>query len=289
MGYRGPPKHLYVRILVAIVLSITLVLTIVTGLTIRDSQRRLRDELVEHGFNQLKVLTYAASVYMAHQDAHQLILTGEAATTGGHPLFVAFYAPTGALLAAVAAPMAPDAARITFGDLPRQAQRSGDAQIRWSADYLELAQPIDYQGLPVGVVALRMSAEDLEASFYRELTQSLLTTLVLIAVLSLVIGLLLRQIVIKPLARLNAASDQISRGAWVPPPGQERQDELGQLARSFERMLSALHARESELREQVAATQQLNAELDARVARRTAELNLSQLNEGSKYQHQGPG
>jgi signal transduction histidine kinase len=199
-------------------------------------------------------------------------LTGEAATQGGTPLFVAFYAMTGTLLAAAAYPMAPDAARTTFGDLPQLAQHSYAEQIRWSAEYLELAQPIIYQGQPVGMAALRLGTEELTAAFYRELVQSTATTLILTVVLSLVIGLLLRQIVIAPLRRLSAASDQISLGDWVSPPGQERADELGTLARSFGQMLSALHAREQQLHEQVAATQQLNAELDARVVKRTEEL-----------------
>jgi anti-anti-sigma regulatory factor/HAMP domain-containing protein len=267
------PQNLYLRVLLAMIGSITIVLAILTAFTLSDSQARLKDEMLDRGQNQLKVLIHASSVYFAQQDAHQLILTGQAATEGGQPQFVAFYSPAGELLAAAAAPSAPDTARVAFGELPQLAQASGSNQVRWTDDYLEIAQPVIYYGQPSGIVALRFGAEGLAASFNRELTQSIITALILVVVLNVVVGLLLRQFMIVPLRRLAATSDQISGGVWVTPADQDRSDEFGKLARSFGQMVKTLQAREAQLQEQVSAVKSLNAELDARVAERTHELN----------------
>jgi anti-anti-sigma regulatory factor/HAMP domain-containing protein len=273
MRQRWLPQSLYFRVLLAVIVSITIVLTVLTALTVSDSQVRLKEDMLERGQNQLKILIHASSVYVAQQDAHQLILTGEAATQGGQPQFVAFYSVAGELLAAAAAPNAPDAARVGFGDLLQLSRTSGTNQVRWSDNYLEIAQPIVYQGQQAGTVAVRLGAEGLAADFNRELTQSIITALILVVALSLVVGLLLRQFIILPLRRLSAASDQISEGVWAMPAGQERADEFGKLARSFGQMVKALQAREAQLQEQVAEVQSLNAELDARVVERTHELH----------------
>jgi anti-anti-sigma factor len=273
MYQRWLPQNLYFRVLLALIISITMVSAVLTALIVSDSQARLRDDMLERGQNQLKVLSYASSVYFAQQDTHQLILTGEAATGGGQPQFVAFYSAAGELLATAAAPNAPDTARVAFGDLLQLAQTSGANQVRWANGYLEIAQSIVYQGQPSGAVAVRFGTEGLEAEFNRELLQSIITALILVVVLNLVVGLLLRQFIIQPLRRLSAASDQISAGAWVIPVGQERSDEFGKLARSFGQMVKTLQTREAELQEQVAAVQSLNAQLDARVVERTHELH----------------
>jgi anti-anti-sigma regulatory factor/HAMP domain-containing protein len=273
MRQRWLPQHLYLRVLLAMIISITVVLTATTAVTVRESQMRLKGELLERGQNQLKVLIRTSSVYFAQQDAHQLILIGEAATEGGQPQFVAFYSVTGELMAAAAAPDAPDNARVSFGDLPGLAQATDANQVRWTDNFFEIAQPIVYQGQQAGIIALRFGLDGLADDLSRELRRSSITTLILVVVLSLVLGLLLRQFIIAPLRRLSAASDQIARGVWITPAEQERADEFGALARSLSQMVKALHARESQLREQVAAVQSLNTELDTRVIERTHELH----------------
>jgi anti-anti-sigma factor len=270
---RWLPPNLYLRILILTLISIALVLAAITGFSLSESQARLRGEMLEQAQGQLRVLTHAASVYAAQEDAHQLILTGQAATTGGQPQFVAFYSPAGELMAAAAAPSSPDAARVAFGDLPQLAQTSGASQVRWTETHLEIADPIVYQGQPAGTVAVRLGLEELAENYRRELLRSITMSAILLVALVLVIGLLLRQFVIVPLRRLSAASDRISTGEWIAPPGQERSDELGTLARSFDQMLKTLRAREAQLHDQVAAVQLLNNELDARVVERTHKLH----------------
>lgn len=263
---------LYFRVLAAVVITIMIVLGTSTAISLRTSQERIKQELLDRGQDELRVLKHTSSVYMSQRDTHQLILTATAVTNGGQPLFAAFYGPQGELLAAAAAPSAPDSARQAFGDLPLQAQASGEEQLRWADGVLEIVQPVIYYGQPAGTIAVRFGTDSLRADYERELTESLITVSLLALTLSLLVGLLLRQLIIVPLRKLSAASDQISAGNWIIPTGHERSDEFGTVARSFGQMVQALQARETQLQEQIVAVQALNSELDERVAERTAEL-----------------
>jgi hypothetical protein len=132
MFRRWLPQNLYLRVLLAMAVSITIVLAGVTALTITDSQARLKQDMLERGQNDAKILIHAASVYVAQRDAHQLTLTATAATESNQVQFVAFYDETGALLAAAAAPDAPATTRAPFGDLLQQARASANNVARWS-------------------------------------------------------------------------------------------------------------------------------------------------------------
>lgn len=269
---RWSPPGLYFRVLAALVTAIIIVLGISTVVSVSTSQARLRQDLLDRGQDELRVLKLSSSVYFSQRDTHQLILIAKAATDGGQPLFVAFYDSQGSMLAAAAAPDAPDTARRTFDTLPQQAQSTGTEQIRWAEDALEIVQPVVYYGEPSGAIAMRIGTASLRADFERGLFSSIITTLMLTLILSLLVGLLLRQLIIVPLRRLSAASDQISAGNWIIPSGHERSDEFGTVARSFGQMVQTLQARETQLHEQVVAVQALNTELDERVAERTQEL-----------------
>src|SRR5689334_5577507 len=117
----------------------------------------------DRGHNYAKILTHASSVYVAQNDTHQLILTAKAATEDDQVQSVAFYSEDSELLATAAAPNAPATARASFGDLPLRTQTGKVAVERWSNGFLEIAQPIVYQGQQSGSVALRFDASDLEA------------------------------------------------------------------------------------------------------------------------------
>lgn len=263
---------LYTRVLSALVVSIVLVLGVFTTINTLIIQDRLRDGLLENGRRELRILTQTASVYMAQNDAHQLILTAKAVTEGGQPLFVAFYDPDGALIAAAGAPSASNEARRGFGDLPQRAQASGAEQLYRETGFLEVVRPIVYQGEPAGTLAVRLSDEAVRTELQREIFEGALTATLLAIILSLVVGLLLRSFIILPLRRLTTEAEQISTGSWIVPAGHDRSDDFGRLARSFGTMLQALQSREHQLQEQVAAVQSLNTVLDSRVAERTRKL-----------------
>jgi anti-anti-sigma factor len=267
------PQRLYFRVLFALVSAIAVVLAGMTALNISNTEERLKSDLIQRGQNQAQILAYAANLFLANKDTRGLSLIART-TTGNHQAEeVAFYSETGALVAGDAADDAPMQARATFDDILSQLKPGDASAQRWSNGYLEIAQPIIYAFKRIGTVAIRIGTGDLETSRASALTQGIITALVLVTLLSLLVGVLLRQLVIVPLQRLSTATALIGGGTWVMPAGQARSDEFGQLARSFGQMVTDLQTRETQLHEQVAQVQALNAELDGRVAERTLELH----------------
>ena len=257
---------LYPRILLALVCSNILVLAIMTVLDQRNSQARLSDDLLKRGNGTAQILANAANLFVANTDLRGLSLLARTATTNNQAEYVAFFSATGDLLSAAAADGAVAAARLPFSDLT-----VGGSQ-RWMNGYLEITAPIIYAYKPIGTVALRIGTAELNADRVQTVMQSIITALLVLLALSIVVGLLLRMLVILPLRQLSVTAEQIVAGTWTSPRGQGRCDEIGQLARSFNQMIVSLQTRESQLQEQVAAIQTLNAELDMRVGTRTQEL-----------------
>ena len=263
---------LYPRILLALVGSNLLVLVLMTAVDQRNSQAHLSDELLQQGNGQVQILAAAANLFVANADLRGLSLLARTATGNNQAAYVGFFAPSGDLLAAAAADGAAVEARAPFADLSTQPQPTASKSSRWVNGYLEITAPIVYAYKPIGTVALRLSTAGLEADRIQTLMQGSLTAFLVLLVLSLTTGLLLHRLVILPLHQLSGAAEQISVGVWTTPQGQARHDEIGQLARAFSQMITALQSREQQYQEQVAAVQRLNADLDARVAARTQEL-----------------
>ncbi len=257
---------LYPRILLALVCSNILVLASMTVIDQRNSQARLSADLLKRGNGTAQILANAANLFVANTDLRGLSLLARTATTNNQAEYVAFFSATGDLLSAAAADGAVAAARLPFSDLT-----VGGSQ-RWMNGYLEITAPIIYAYKPIGTVALRIGTAELNADRVQTVMQSIITALLVLLALSIVVGLLLRMLVILPLRQLSVTAEQIVAGTWTSPRGQGRCDEIGQLARSFNQMIVSLQTRESQLQEQVAAIQTLNAELDMRVGTRTQEL-----------------
>ena len=263
---------LYPRILLALVCSNILVLAIMTVLDQRNSQARLSDDLLKRGNGTAQILANAANLFVANTDLRGLSLLARTATTNNQAEYVAFFSATGDLLSAAAADGAVAAARLPFSDLTVQPDLAAGGSQRWMNGYLEITAPIIYAYKPIGTVALRIGTSELDADRVQTVMQSIITALLVLLALSIVVGLLLRMLVILPLRQLSVTAEQIVAGTWTSPRGQGRCDEIGQLARSFNQMIVSLQTRESQLQEQVAAIQTLNAELDMRVGTRTQEL-----------------
>jgi signal transduction histidine kinase/CheY-like chemotaxis protein len=100
-----------------------------------------------------------------------------------------------------------------------------------------------------------------EADFMEQIDASTRTTILLCIaalIVATVIGILTSRWVIKPILRLNTAAKEIAKGEWDKTVQIRRSDELGELAKSFNRMASQL--------------QESFETLEQRVANRTAEL-----------------
>ncbi|WP_199320663.1 hybrid sensor histidine kinase/response regulator [Leptolyngbya sp. FACHB-261] len=82
-------------------------------------------------------------------------------------------------------------------------------------------------------------------------------------VLATLLGIFTARRIVQPILRLSVAAEALSEGHWDQAVPLRREDELGVLARAFNRMAG-------QLRESFVALEQRNEELESRVAARTA-------------------
>ena len=88
-------------------------------------------------------------------------------------------------------------------------------------------------------------------------------------IIALVLGALLARGLSRPVAELRAGAKALTEGRYHKPLEVGSNDELGELSRAFNSMAAEIERRDSEIR-------QFNAELQARVDERTAELEQAQ-------------
>ncbi|VXD24032.1 putative Histidine kinase [Planktothrix serta PCC 8927] len=82
-----------------------------------------------------------------------------------------------------------------------------------------------------------------ESDFMEQINANTRTTIILCSLALLgatLIGLLTAQWIVKPILQLNVAAKQIAQGEWKQTLNLKRKDELGQLAKSFNRMAKQL-------------------------------------------------
>jgi HAMP domain-containing protein len=126
-----------------------------------------------------------------------------------------------------------------------------------SSDILTVIAPMENSatGRPFGAVRVQLSIEHILDAVRRQVGLASLVAATILG-LGVLTSLLLARRVTQPVARLTAAAAAVEAGAFEPETlGSvvERQDELGQLARVFQRMAQEVHAREERLQQEVQA------------------------------------
>ena len=91
--------------------------------------------------------------------------------------------------------------------------------------------------------------------------------------IALLMGLFTSKWIIQPILSLTSASVKLSKGQWDETLPVERSDELGVLAASFNSMVQQLRESFAVLATKNREIHKLNEDLEARVAKRTAELH----------------
>ena len=118
---------------------------------------------------------------------------------------------------------------------------------------------------PLAVLNIRVENRAI-ANFERNLVGTFSLALIVVMLLGVTtIMFLLRTTVTSRLSRLQAAAQSVAKGKYGQQVPETGQDELGQLAHSFNLMAGAIQQREASLNE-------LNQSLEQRVAERTVEL-----------------
>jgi HAMP domain-containing protein/AraC-like DNA-binding protein len=143
----------------------------------------------------------------------------------------------------------------------------------YDGQFLKVVAPVtDAEGNVTSATLVAIPVERVEEALRQQLQ---LTALVIAAVLSvgLLVSVILTRRVTQPVAQLTAAAADIESGIFAMEDlagAAQRADELGQLARVFQRMAREVYAREQRLKQQV---QQLRIEIDqVKKARQVAEI-----------------
>jgi hypothetical protein len=151
---------------------------------------------------------------------------------------------------------------------------SGETSSRLEGDVLTVIAPIvnPTTGARVGAAIVDLSTRRIFDTLRRNLEAAALLAVIVLC-LGVAASTILARRVTQPVAQLTAAAAAIEAGASVPSTLGDvtrRRDELGQLARVFERMAREVYAREERLQQQVQA---LRIEIDqAKRARQVAEI-----------------
>jgi hypothetical protein len=138
---------------------------------------------------------------------------------------------------------------------------------------LKVAAPItDAQGQVVGMTLVYLPTGRVRSAMTRQLLLAAVVAAFVLAV-GLLTSIILGRRIAEPVARLTAAAAQIEDEVFDPENLVDvaaRTDEMGQLARVFQRMARQVYAREQQLKQQV---QELRVEIDqVRRARQVAEI-----------------
>lgn len=144
---------------------------------------------------------------------------------------------------------------------------------RFAQDHLFLYRPVIRDGQTIGTIGLVASSEELHERLvsYGKISGMVLAVCIGLAAL---LGYFLQRMISKPVTNLAATALLISEGKdYSVRAVAETDDELGQLAASFNHMLAGIHERDSTL---VAANRELKHQIDARMQ---AEKDLKSLNE----------
>jgi signal transduction histidine kinase len=153
-------------------------------------------------------------------------------------------------------------------------------QVAYQADEFVVIQPLhgqeysyQYRSDVIGAVVIITDLTPLHTRLQQGFLVALLTTFAFILLLGVILMVILNRLVIKPLELLAAATKQLAEGDWQTKVHLQTQDELGDLAYSFNLMACALEEREETLKIQ---TQKLEIEI---VERKRIEQELKLLNE----------
>lgn len=113
------------------------------------------------------------------------------------------------------------------------------AGTRLSADILDQNTPVDVDGTLVGTILSKPVSIDLtpeEKAYLQRTNQALTLAALAAAALAVVIGLLLARSVVRPLQALTRATERMADGDLEQRVNITSQDEIGELAKSFNRM-----------------------------------------------------
>lgn len=135
-----------------------------------------------------------------------------------------------------------------------------------------LEQPVSSAGMTLGKIVLKVDFAP-QLSLIRAQQQELIITSVMVMLIfSLVIGLTIEILVRRPLSSLAHASDKLAKGDFGTPLPAARQDEVGTLVHSFSAMRGAMRYAQEKLVDEIAERRTAQQQLHLTASRLVALL-----------------
>ena len=140
-----------------------------------------------------------------------------------------------------------------------------------SDSMLYIKEPIVVGDLYIGAVLIYVTPEYLQKELAERVMSSVLQSLVLVSVVGVLLVVMVRRIVLRPLSRLsNTVGHIISAGDYSIRTDKETNDEFGSLADSFNTMVELIETREAMLDSR-------SKHLETLVSERTEQLDKARL------------
>ena len=153
-----------------------------------------------------------------------------------------------------------------------------DFEIHGDRQFVQVTPLRDEWGLDWLIVVVVPESDFMEQIYANRRATMYLSLLAL--ALAIFIGIFTSRWVVGPILRLNTVAKALAKGEWEQPVAVEREDELGELAKSFDSMsrqlqksFAAQQAKNADLQIAHKALRQANEELELRVEERTAKLS----------------
>ncbi len=265
---------------------------IISGYLIKRQGVIYHDELVKRGENLVSNLAYNAEYGVILESSSELENLIRGAARADDIVYIAISSSDGRILAKTGA---------NYGDNGRTIDKdiyspSNDQKFRYrqfissnNIEYVELIYPVETQRMSVskenlgslysdaedtavmekiGEVKVCVTLENLNKEIDKsETTSTLLAILVIIS--AIIIMSAFARVITRPIETLATVTDQISKGDLTKTVDINRSDEIGHLARSFNRMIDSLKRYQDEVEE-------YNRTLEEKIIERTRELDEAQ-------------
>ncbi len=108
-------------------------------------------------------------------------------------------------------------------------------------NFIKCIMPIMRDNKNIGSVEVYVTNRFMQKEFKRQMTYTLITALTLILVIFLLSFLILKKVIINPIAKLTYAADKVSMGQMNAKIDISSDHEIGLPARTFDRMQASLN------------------------------------------------
>lgn len=114
---------------------------------------------------------------------------------------------------------------------------------------IRMSQPILHNGNKIGDINLYLTTEPLKEKIYKELIYTIFLTGLEIIIIILLLWVMMRRIILRPIESLMAYTTQIADGDYSNPNLKLDEDEIGKLGNSINQMKNKIELREKELKD----------------------------------------